>query len=75
ITNAKTPLLIIHANEDHRCPAEQAFQMFTALRVLGVETKFCFFDGDNHELSRSGHPRSRLARLREITQWFEDHLK
>lgn len=75
VANAKTPLLFIHSNEDHRCPAEQAFQMFTALQVLGVETRFCFFEGDNHELSRSGQPRNRLARLREITEWFDEHLK
>lgn len=72
--NVKTPLLLIQSNEDFRCERDQAFQMFTALKVLGVECRMCLFNGDNHELSRSGQPRNRLARLREITQWFDGHL-
>ena len=73
--NVKTPLLLIQSNDDYRCERDQAFQMFTALKVLGVECRMCLFFGDNHELSRSGHPRSRLARLREITAWFDSHLE
>ena len=48
--------------------------MFSALKALGVESRLCLFKGENHELSRSGKPRSRLARLREIAGWFDSHL-
>ena len=75
VANVKTPTLFIHSAEDFRCPPEQAFQFFTALQVLGVETRLCYFAGENHELSRSGHPRNRLARLREITSWMDRFLK
>jgi dipeptidyl aminopeptidase/acylaminoacyl peptidase len=34
----------------------------------------CVFKGENHELSRSGKPRNRLARLRAISDWFDSHL-
>ncbi len=73
--NVKTPTLFIHSEKDRRCPDEQVFQMFTALRANGVETRLCYFLGENHELSRSGKPRSRLARLREITDWMDKFLK
>lgn len=73
--HAHTPLLLIQSDEDYRCEKDQSFQMFTAMKSLGVECRMCLFHGDNHELSRSGHPRSRLARLREITTWFDQHLK
>jgi dipeptidyl aminopeptidase/acylaminoacyl peptidase len=33
------------------------------------------FRGENHELSRSGKPKHRIRRLREITEWFNMHLK
>jgi dipeptidyl aminopeptidase/acylaminoacyl peptidase len=33
------------------------------------------FRGENHELSRSGKPKHRVRRLREITEWFDGHLK
>ncbi len=74
VDKAKTPILFIHSTEDFRCELNQAFQMFTALKVLGVESRLCVFKGENHELSRSGKPRNRLARLREIAAWFETHL-
>ena len=70
----KTPLLLIQSQEDFRCERDQSFQMFTALKVLGVECRMCLFNGENHELSRSGRPRNRLARLREITSWFDKYL-
>ncbi|MDR1874266.1 MAG: S9 family peptidase [Synergistaceae bacterium] len=70
----KTPTLIIHAEEDHRCEVSQGLQMFTALKRNGVECKICVFKGENHELSRSGRPKSRLARLEEIVRWFRERL-
>ena len=49
--------------------------MYAALKQRGVETRMVIFHGENHELSRSGKPRHRVRRLREITQWFESHDK
>lgn len=67
----KTPLLIIHSDQDYRCPVEQGYQLFTMLKEKGVETKMVMFKGENHELSRSGKPQARIKRLSEITAWFE----
>ena len=71
---ARTPTLIIHSDEDHRCELSQGLQFFTALRRNGVEARLCVFKGENHELSRSGRPRARLARLQEIVRWFRDKV-
>lgn len=71
----KTPTLFIHSDQDYRCWVPEALQMFTALRYFGVEAKMCLFKGENHELSRSGKPKNRISRLREITQWFDKYLK
>lgn len=70
----KTPTLFIHADEDYRCYFAEGVQMFTALKYHNVESKLCIFKGENHELSRSGKPSNRIARLHEITQWFDNHL-
>ena len=70
-----TPLLIIHSDEDWRCPIEQAEQLFTALKWLRREVEFLRFEGQNHELSRSGHPRLRIERLNAIADWFTDHIE
>jgi dipeptidyl aminopeptidase/acylaminoacyl peptidase len=70
-----TPLLIMHSEEDYRCPIEQAEQLFVALKKLRREVLFVRFPGENHELSRSGTPRHRLERFRIILDWFGRHLK
>ncbi len=73
-TNFKTPTLVVHSDQDFRCELDQGVQMFHALKCQGVESALCVFKGDSHELSRSGHPRSRLARMREILDWIAGHL-
>ena len=70
-----TPLLFIHSDQDYRCYMADAFQMFTALKMFGVDTRMCLFHGENHELSRSGKPKNRMKRLEEITNWFDKYLK
>ena len=72
--NVRTPILIIHSEQDLRCPMEQAEQWFIALKRLGVTTEFIRFAGENHELSRSGKPRNRVDRLLFIQDWFERYL-
>jgi dipeptidyl aminopeptidase/acylaminoacyl peptidase len=74
VKNATTPLLVMHSELDHRCPLEQAEQMFNALRRLGKETKLIVFPEESHELSRSGTPSRRVERLRYIEEWFREHL-
>jgi acylaminoacyl-peptidase len=71
----KTPTLFIHSAQDYRCWVPEALQMFTALKYFGVEARMCLFKGENHELSRSGKPKNRITRLREITDWFDKYLK
>jgi len=70
----KTPLLIIHSEEDYRCPIEQGEQLFAALKKLRKETIMVRFPGENHELSRSGKPRHRIERLNHIVNWFKKHI-
>jgi dipeptidyl aminopeptidase/acylaminoacyl peptidase len=73
--NAKTPTLFIHSDQDYRCPLEQGLQMYSKLKLNGVETKMFVFHDETHELSRSGKPKGRIKRLTEIKKWFDQHLK
>ena len=72
--NIKTPLLIIHSEEDWRCPVSQADELFTALKVLGRETELIRFEGESHGLSRGGRPQNRGERLRVIMAWMDKYL-
>ncbi len=70
-----TPTLILHSEEDWRCPIEQAEQYFTALRRNGVEVTLLRFPGENHELSRSGRPSNRVDRFDAVHAFFDRHLR
>ncbi|MBA2469076.1 MAG: S9 family peptidase, partial [Chloroflexia bacterium] len=48
IHNATTPTLIVHGEQDHRCPIGQGEQMFTALSRQGVEVEFVRYPGGAH---------------------------
>jgi dipeptidyl aminopeptidase/acylaminoacyl peptidase len=69
-----TPLLIIHSDEDYRCPLEQAEQLFAALRWLGRKVEMVIFLGEHHGLSRGGRPGNRIERQRRIIGWFQKYL-
>mgnify|MGYP001334081522 CR=1 FL=1 len=75
VQNIHTPLLIIHSEQDLRCGIEQAEQLFTALKYLGREAQFVRFEGQSHGLSRGGHPKLRLERLRHGSNWFEKYMR
>lgn len=75
VNDIHTPLLILHSDHDLRCPLEQAQQLFAALTYLGRETKLVIFEGQSHDLSRTGHPRSRVRRFNEILAWFQEHIR
>lgn len=68
-----TPVLIIHAEQDHRCPIEQAEQWYTALRRLGKEVAFLRLPGASHNYATAGKPRQREARLETIRSWLDEH--
>ncbi len=75
ISNVKTPTLIIHSLNDYRCWLDQALQLFTALKLMGVETEMILFPDEGHDLSRSGKPKHRVERLKAILDWLERHLE
>ncbi len=74
-TKIRTPLLILHSENDLRCPIEQAEQLFTTLRLLKRDTEFVRFPAESHELSRGGSPAHRVMRFEIILDWFDRTLK
>lgn len=68
------PMLIIHSEQDWRCPVEQAQRLFVALKMRGVPAEMLLFPGEGHELSRSGRPSHRVARFEAVLDWWSRHL-
>ncbi|UKA57021.1 S9 family peptidase [Arthrobacter sp. FW306-2-2C-D06B] len=74
VTAVRTPTLVIHSENDLRCPVEQGQRYFAALKAQGVETAMLLFPGEDHELSRSGTPHHRRQRFEQILAWWAKHL-
>ncbi|MFG0252621.1 MAG: S9 family peptidase [Phycisphaerales bacterium JB038] len=73
---AKTPTLIIHSEGDLRCNVEQGEQVFSALKVLKVPTRFVRYPRSTfHGMSRGGPVDLRIHRLHQILEWWKKYLK
>ena len=72
--NIIAPTLIIHSENDYRCPIEQGEQLFSNLKRRGVESAMMRFPAESHELSRSGQPVHRKQRFEAIINWHKKHL-
>jgi dipeptidyl aminopeptidase/acylaminoacyl peptidase len=74
VRDMTAPVLIVHSEDDLRCPINQAEELFVALRLLGRDPVLVRFPGENHELSRAGAPAHRAARASLILDWFRERL-
>jgi dipeptidyl aminopeptidase/acylaminoacyl peptidase len=46
--NFRTPSLILHGQNDLRVPVGQAFALFRALRLQGIESRLVYYPDENH---------------------------
>ncbi|WP_029423175.1 alpha/beta hydrolase family protein [Alicyclobacillus macrosporangiidus] len=72
--NVKTPLLLKHGENDLRCPIEQAEQFYTAIKRNGGEVELFRVPNASHDLSRTGKPKLRVARLEAMFRFIHDRL-
>ncbi|MFQ5663437.1 MAG: S9 family peptidase [Terriglobia bacterium] len=75
IKKVRTPLLIIHSEEDIRTPIGQGEEVYVALKRMKRPVEMVRFPRSNHNLSRTGEPRLRVERLRHIQRWLDTYLK
>jgi dipeptidyl aminopeptidase/acylaminoacyl peptidase len=75
LNRMKTPTLIDHQEEDHRCPIEQGEQLFAALKAKDIPTEFLRYPGEPHGMSRGGRPDRKVDRMERIIGWLNRWLK
>lgn len=73
--NVKTPILIIHSEQDMRCAIEQGEQWFSRLKFLRKTVELVRFPEEPHGLSRNGRPDRRIVRLEHILRWFDKYMR
>jgi dipeptidyl aminopeptidase/acylaminoacyl peptidase len=72
IQNAKTPMLIVEGGHDFRVPEGQAFELFTSLQRLGVESELLYFSDEYHFVTK---PQNAKLWWNSIFDWFEKNKK
>jgi len=68
IANAKTPTLIQHGERDHRVPISQDFELYDALKRLGVPTKMVVYPRQPHGVRE---PQLLLDAMERNMSWFK----
>ncbi len=72
--NVRTPILILHSDNDYRVPLEQGEQWFRALQHYGVPSEFVIFPRENHNLTRTGEPKHLVESMNWQLYWFDRYL-
>lgn len=67
----RTPLLILHGEEDTNVPLGQAIHFHRALRRFGAEHEFVVYPREGHGLDERAH---QLDALRRIRAWYDRWL-
>jgi dipeptidyl aminopeptidase/acylaminoacyl peptidase len=75
VADVRTPLLMLQAEADHRCPAPDNEQFFIALRHLGRTVEYVLYPDEYHVYAAAGRPDRRIDRNRRIIDWFDRYLR
>ena len=65
----KTPTLVIHGEKDFRVPVTQAMQLFTALQLRKVPSRFLHFPDEGHWILK---PRNSVHWYQSVIAWLEE---
>ncbi|HET8911723.1 MAG TPA: S9 family peptidase [Ktedonobacteraceae bacterium] len=76
VDRVQTPLLLLHSQNDLRCPTSESLQFFISLRRLQKPVELVLFPGVGHLIDWPGvgSPRQREERLQRTVSWFEKYL-
>lgn len=72
VKNFKTPMLVIHSGMDFRIPDTQAMELFTALQLMKVDSKFLYFPDESHFVTK---PQNARLWWNLVFDWYEQHKK
>ena len=68
----KTPMLVIHGQQDFRLELAEGLQAFTALRVRDIPAKFLYFPDEGHWVLK---PRNRRLWWGTVLDWIDQYLR
>jgi dipeptidyl aminopeptidase/acylaminoacyl peptidase len=68
----RTPMLVIHGEQDFRIPYSQGLGVFTALQRRGIESRLLVFPNENHWVLK---PADSIQWHHAVFEWLDAHLK
>jgi acylaminoacyl-peptidase len=71
VENWKTPMLVVHGEQDFRIPVSQGLSTFTALQRRGIESRLLVFPDENHWVLK---PQNSLQWHNEVFGWLDRHI-
>ncbi len=75
VANVRTPLLMLQAEADLRCPPQDNEQFFIALRNLGRTVEYVLYPEESHVFGNAGRPDRRIDRHTRMLGWFDRYLR
>ena len=72
VSQWKTPMLVIHGEQDFRIPYPQGLAAFTALQRRGIESRLLVFPDENHWVLK---PANSILWYHTVLGWLDTHLK
>jgi dipeptidyl aminopeptidase/acylaminoacyl peptidase len=71
VGSIRTPMLVIHGEQDHRVPVGEALRLWTDLVRHGVPAKFLYFPDENHWVLKPQHAR---VWYETVFAWLDHHV-
>jgi dipeptidyl aminopeptidase/acylaminoacyl peptidase len=72
VSRWRTPMLVIHGEQDFRIPYPQGLGAFTALQRRGIESRLLVFPDENHWVLK---PANSVLWYHTVLGWLDTHLK
>jgi dipeptidyl aminopeptidase/acylaminoacyl peptidase len=72
VSKWKTPMLVIHGEQDFRVPYDQGIATFTALQRRRIESRLIIFPNENHWVLQ---PADSVQWYQNVLGWLDQHLK
>jgi dipeptidyl aminopeptidase/acylaminoacyl peptidase len=72
VSSWRTPMLVIHGEQDFRIPYPQGLGAFTALQRRGIESRLLVFPDENHWVLK---PANSILWYHTVLGWLDAHLK
>jgi len=71
VANVKTPVMLVHGENDNDVPIAESEQFFIALKDVGVETIMVRYPREGHGIREIGH---QIDLMERSIAWYERHF-